>query len=109
MTEGVMRTDIVDASLSPGMTAGEAGRGQRDTFDESVLLHGAYRIGRTGGVVLADVAIDVRDRRAIRVQQDQSGIAGQKRDGCHHRRPLQTSVTGGGGGKCRRTHAKAFR
>ncbi len=103
-----MRTDVVDATLSPGMTPCETGGGQRDALHESVLLHGAHRVGGARGVVLAHVAVDVRDRRPVR----HAGARGRRSGGEVERmpRPPGREPAGPRGrcGKGRSAHADAF-
>ena len=72
---------VVDAAARPGMAPRQAGRRQRRALDEPVLLHRTDRIRGAGGVVLADVAVEMGDRRAIAVQQGQSRVARDQREG----------------------------
>ena len=86
--EVLVQGDVIDAALRPGVAAGEPRRREHGAFDGAVLLHRADGVGRARRVVLADVAVGMRDRRTVAVEQLQHGVAGKKRDGCGaHRMP----------------------
>lgn len=82
--------NIVDPACCPRVAASDSRGGERGALYEPVLLDRPDGVRRTGRIVLAHIAIDLGNSRAIAVQQSESCIAWKERQRAKEIRRLES-------------------
>ena len=88
VTEVFVRTDVIDAAVTPGIATEDAPRREQRSPHGAVLLHRTYSVSRTGGVVGTDISVHRGDHLAVPGEESEHQIPGHQAGCCAagHRR-----------------------